>query len=383
MSGHPATSNGHAPSCAWPSLEITPVGDIGETRAFVFSFDEAYAKYFSVALTSLAQNVDKGRRYDIVVLHDCVTERTMNRLRDMVPENFSLRFFDVGELAREAFGDLGALVYLDQWDVSTFYDLLVPIVMPRYGRVLYCDCDLVFCKDPDELFRMPTDGKQLIAVRDSLMLALQMTPDNPFLWEQADFLEGQLHISSLEGYFNGGVLLFDVPSIDAKDYREKVAGALALPKLPTVDQDVLNSVFKDRVKIAPQHLNLQAHVMSLPREGTPPKEMLEYLDAARSPVIVHYTTPLKPWSNISCPLGTLFWRYTRLSPFFDDIIEANHLEGRRKLLSGFDLGQYVKYAILSRLAPGGRRAGYRQSLEIQRGFIATKGAERKGPSCAM
>lgn len=376
MSEHSTMADNHASLQVGRLLKINPIGDITETRAFVFSFDDTYAKYFSVALASLVNNIDINRCYDIVILHNCVTEQNMSRIAAMAPKNFSLRFFDVGELACKVFGDLEAKVHSNQWDVSTFYDLLIPLIMPEYGRVLYCDSDLVFCKDPDELFRMPLDGMQLIAVRDSLMLASQVAPENPFLRDQIGFLASSMGVRSLDGYFNGGVLLFDVPSIDARDYHAQVAKTLNLPKLPTLDQDVLNYVFKDRAKVAPQCFNVQAHVMDFKSEGAPSAEKFEYLDAINSPTIVHYTTYPKPWSNVGCPLGALFWHYAKLSPFFEDIVKGNHLEEQREALSGFNLRLFVKCAILSKLALGRQRENHKQSLEIQRGFLATKRIRR-------
>ncbi|MCR5373004.1 MAG: hypothetical protein K6E41_06005, partial [Solobacterium sp.] len=49
-------------------------------RTIVFSFDENYAKYFSVILLSLLDHADPDVLYDLVVLYDKLSKRTRTRL---------------------------------------------------------------------------------------------------------------------------------------------------------------------------------------------------------------------------------------------------------------------------------------------------------------
>ena len=101
-------------------------------RTIVFSFDENYAKYFSVILLSLLDHADPDILYDLIVLHDNLSEKTITRLERMVPEGFSLRFFNVGECAGAYFGDLASRAAGPQWTAAVFYDLLIPFIMPEY-----------------------------------------------------------------------------------------------------------------------------------------------------------------------------------------------------------------------------------------------------------
>ena len=74
----------------------------------MFSFDEKYAKYFSVVLVSLIRYADKAYVYDLIVLYDSLSDQTIEKLRKIVPHGFTLRFFNVGDCACEYFGDLSA-----------------------------------------------------------------------------------------------------------------------------------------------------------------------------------------------------------------------------------------------------------------------------------
>ena len=50
-----------------------------------------------------------------------------------------------------------------------------------------------------------------------------------------------------------------------------------------------------------------------------------YFAAAKSPVIVHFTTKVKPWNTPSCALGKRFWSYARMSPFYEEIVYENQI----------------------------------------------------------
>ena len=323
-------------------MDIAPAVPAAQARAFLFTFDEAYAKYFSVALASLAIHVNKDTAFDIVVLHDGVSDKTIARLKGFVPRNFTLRFFDVRDYAHKLLGNAESKTIAGKWSVAVFYDLLAPLVMSNYERVLFCDSDIVFEDDPSELFEMPFDGAQLIAVRDSLSIVDAFRPLNVFEERQLVFIRETLGLDDLSKYFNGGVLLFDINAIDKDAYLRKVRQALEFELLPTVDQDVLNYVFRDSVKIAPQRYNFQAHLSKISCNQTPPRQVVtEYLEAACEPVIIHFTADCKPWNSESCPMKEHFWSYVKYSPWRAELqrdrrnrIIRNQLKRLRALVTG-------------------------------------------------
>ena len=302
---------------------ISPAAD-DAVKTIVFAFDEKYAKYFSVALTSLIGCVRPLDRYEIIVFCDSLSNKTRKKLLGMLPAAFSMRFFEVGRYAGEVLGDLAEKVSSAQWAISTFYDLLIPLLMPDYERVLFCDADLIFLEDPAPLFEMPFDGKALIAVPDAFALQIAKSPDHPFLLKQADFLGEALHITDPSQYFNAGVLMFRPGAIDRDAYLKRAAEALGLPKLPTVDQDVLNYIFRGDVRLLPLRHNFQYHLLNdLEETDRTAPVFAEYMAASAAPAVVHYTTHIKPWSYPNCAMGSLFWEQARRAPFYGEIRRAS------------------------------------------------------------
>ena len=105
---------------------------------------------------------------------------------------------------------------------------------------------------------------------------------------------------------------------------ERALCALSFPVLPTVDQDALNYIFRDKVKLIPLRFNYQYHLFSQNSEQDFPNgAAYEYFKESRDPVIVHYITPDKPWKNPGCAFGWMFWKYARMSPFYEEIIYEN------------------------------------------------------------
>ncbi len=319
------------------TVTILPSGFAGNVRTFVFSIDEKYAKYFSVTLLSLIKHVNPDNQYEIIVLYDDLSQGKKETLRTLLPGNVTIRFIDVKKYAEVILGNLKNKVSSAQWSIVTFYDLLVPLLMPDYERVLYCDSDVVFCDNIDDLFTIPFDGSNLIAVRDTVHMAFSRNRENEFLIRQTAFIHNNLGIDNLKNYFNAGILLFNINAINREEYLEKVLLSLSFPELPTVDQDVLNFVFKDAVKFVSERFNFQYSLFNESNEPEYPDGIAAaYFQAAKNPIVVHYTTHVKPWNTPSCAFGTLFWNYAKYSPFHEEIIDEILFDKQRSLLAMYN-----------------------------------------------
>ena len=87
-------------------MEIKPIFKGKNVLPIVFAFNDEYSKYFSVALQSLIENSSKNYNYDIVALISNVQEDNKKTLLKMIPNNFSLRFFNMKEYLPVKFKDI-------------------------------------------------------------------------------------------------------------------------------------------------------------------------------------------------------------------------------------------------------------------------------------
>ncbi len=347
-------------------MRISPPETDRKTYTFVFSFNDGFAPYFSVTLLSLIDHKEDGCLYDIIVLHEGISEEIMDMLRRMIPDEVVLRFFNVADYVYEIFGDLAEKVSSNQWDVSTFYDLLVPVIMPDYEKVMYLDSDLAVCEDLAGLFSLSFEGNELIAAKDTLSLVVKTGLKNSFLENQIVFLNREAGIFDFEKYFNAGVLLFHIPSIDIDTYLERVRRALHFSVLPTVDQDVLNYVFLGRTRLLPPRYNLQTSMLNhLRGDRSSDPEAREFLEDAERPVILHYSTQMKPWKTADCPKSDVFWKYARKSPFYGNIRLSYSFSEWKNEISAFNVKRYLLSKVLSKILPGNKRKKYREEFENQ------------------
>ena len=93
-----------------------------------------------------------------------------------------------------------------------------------------------------------------------------------------------------------------------------------------LDQDVLNTMFKNKVKYLPQNWNVLINWkygnrsrMDLIKQA-PVSLWEEYQEARKQPYIIHYAGAWKPWSDPCCDYAEIFWEYARKTAFYEGIL---------------------------------------------------------------
>ncbi len=150
-----------------------------------------------------------------------------------------------------------------------------------YKRALYLDADIGIAGDILSVFSLDMAGLCLAAVPDTGM-ELPHSHIDPRRSTRS-YLDGIGFRGSR--YFNSGVLLLDIDSwvkMDVlsrlPDYSAQYGGRSVL-----LDQDFLNVVFQDIWQVLSPRWNFQGMHMDLE------------LERVFRPLIVHYTTPVRPW----------------------------------------------------------------------------------------
>lgn len=189
---------------------------------------------------------------------------------------------------------------LNHISATTYYRLLIPQLID-VKRILYLDCDMIVDGNLEDLYFTEFDNKTLCAVPDLYIECVT---------HQYAFAP------QFEHYFNAGVLLIDVPrwreeniTLQTLELAEKYQD-----KLLYADQDVLNLVFHQKWKQLPKEYNVQvAARFALAKSGLSNIiEQVENLEG-KSPVIFHYTTWRKPWTDDpEVRFKEKFWHYANL-----------------------------------------------------------------------
>lgn len=258
----------------------------------VFASDASYAPHLYTAVESLLHNLSPSWNADIIVLvdrpFDPALQETFARLLAHYP-NASLRWLEIpAPVARE----IGELRVNPLYSAATYYRLFLTRILPRCGRVVYCDVDVVIPGDISELFTIDMGEYSLGACFD---LSLAIDDDrNP----SCRYATETLGLRRASSYFNAGVLLMDLDRMRSDGWEERLAMRVGrVSNYRYLDQDLLNLVFEDAWYPLPFRWNFFYVLLANHRLYTDEqKRRFEACVKEKSWGIIHFTGT-NPWST--------------------------------------------------------------------------------------
>lgn len=288
----------------------------------VFSVDENYAPYLSVCIYSLISNSSNTNNYDIWILDGGLTELGKSQLKALANnrENISIRFFDIlnfKELKKKNF-------YISNHaSLANYYRIFIPKIFFSYEKLLYLDCDLLINADIADLYAIDIGDNVLGVVKDAC------TYFDPDFWYR--YCLEKVQIKKPYNYFNSGVLICNVKQMIDLSLTESSMQRLKKFNPVCWDQCILNSVLENKVMYLPLNWNFQWHWLLPEFAQKHPSKFVEYnflqdyLNASKSPNILHYTSQVKPWKRWSAKPAQEWWKYAKKLPIYNDILEKNGL----------------------------------------------------------
>ncbi|MDR0785808.1 MAG: DUF4422 domain-containing protein [Treponema sp.] len=305
-----------------PYAVVKPLALDGKVISIVLACNDAYMRYTDVLLRSILDNANADYRYDVVIMHRDVSEQNIQTAKDIFSgnDNFTLRFADITRNFEKY-----KRVHVDRHlTVETYYRFLVTDVFKEYDRVLYLDCDMVVNADISALYFTDLEGYYAAAVRDIDFIA-KCVKDTEFC--QKNVLR-YVKIDDYFDYFQAGMILFNVSEIRKRFTSEKLFETALSRNWFFHDQDVLNHLFKGRVK----YVDFKWNLFSLLETGSA-REMLvrdylaagfaeSYWKAINNPGIVHFAGVPKVWDDLDVNLSHIFWKYARRSPYYETLLKS-------------------------------------------------------------
>ncbi len=193
--------------------------------------NDAYAPYAGTALTSLFENNKHLGEIDVFVLDDKISSDNIKKLNQIAfhyQSNFNyiqsdeivamLEGFSLEKL-RDSF-----TTYLKLFVIEQFKD--------HYDRVIYMDADIIVCGEIDELCDLHMEN-------EVCGMALDLEPK----------IRRKQAIESPEKWFNAGIIVFNVKNWKEQECTEHVLQLFRDDiKLYFHDQDIINYLFRDKIK---------------------------------------------------------------------------------------------------------------------------------------
>lgn len=271
----------------------------------VLATDKNYLSPTYITILSMIENKNSSSTYDIKIL-------ASGEISDSEKEFFYKMIQDRNDILinfismKDQFS--GVDTHSNYITKATYYRLLLPELLTQYSYCLYLDTDIIICDDLQQLYSASEELGE-----EYLIAGVKELPDCiPHYHE--------LGMKSAEGYFNAGVIILNLDLIRKQNLQEQMLLEVSKKHLYH-DQDILNMICKGKIKYLPVKFNKMIKYFYI----FPGMDCLtetakkyygekEYEDAIKHPVILHYSSPVKPWWGKKDECTELWWKYYRKVP---------------------------------------------------------------------
>ncbi len=278
-----------------------------------FSANDKYVPFLSVELASIIDHSSPNTNYDIVILTTGISDENQFNLLSQIKQhpNFSIRFVNVGPAIYGYNFYLDARLTNTKYSSEIYFRILAPTVMQEYDYVIFCDADLVFLDDIAKLYQFKPETNLVASVRDYEGIANCYNNN----YERTKYRITELGIKSFDNYFVSGVIILNIEKFNNLFSEKELLDLAVSKKWVQYDQDLLNFICKDDVKIIDAEWNFVEDIDNI-YHSLPTKLLSEYEQSEKEPKVIHYSGNRKPWINISSKYNKHFWNYSEKTPYY-------------------------------------------------------------------
>lgn len=269
-------------------------------------------KFISIMLTSIVSLLENTeQKISLYIIDDDISEKNKNIIKKKVYEYKyvqNLIFIDASNCINRMRGKIRTS---NEWPMVAFVRLYLTELLPNdIEKILYMDCDTIICDDICDLWNEDITEYNVAGVLDCM-------DDN--YKEKIGLGIGHL-------YINSGVLLFNLNKLRdiniEKEFVDLVNKRGSCFKYP--DQDVINVVMRDSIKVLPMKYNVVSQCLGFKyeeyviyRNSSNYYTKKEYDESKSEHTILHMTGGFmyaRPWYyNSKYPYKDIFSEYYMLA----------------------------------------------------------------------
>lgn len=273
-----------------------------------FSSDNNYAPFLCVAIYSLLENSNSKNRYHIYILDGGISSENKKRIVSSLKKFKNKKIFFI-VIDQKIFKNIKQFLQLNQ---SSYYRLLLPKILPSLNKIIYCDCDLLILKDISVLYKESLSGK---IIGSSQVFHPNYQKVIQKIYPHTNFIKA----------VNSGVTVMDLHLLRVGNYSEKFINFVNKnsEKLVTGDQDVLNVILYNQIKIIHPKWNSTSYLFIAKNNKKCNLSKTIFDMCRKNPSIVHFDG-IKPWSSGSShPYKKLFYKYLQKTEFKNLVFKFN------------------------------------------------------------
>ena len=168
-------------------------------------------------------------RYHVYLLCDDVSSVSKEKIRSISSDRLIIECIDMDLISSIRDNAISGITATP----SSLYKFYIAEILKDIDRVIFLDGDIIVQEDLSSLYNIDLEGKQIGAVKDVVGMTFVNNGDPNF------------------SYFNSGILLMDLDEMRKNNCASKAMEYRKNGINERMDQDALNYVFKDNVKILP------------------------------------------------------------------------------------------------------------------------------------
>jgi lipopolysaccharide biosynthesis glycosyltransferase len=242
----------------------------------------------SVAMASVLKNKNPEDEIYFYVLDGGISEKNRQKILKLKSiADFEIEFIKVDK----AIFETCPIRQSDHISRAAYYRLILPGVCSGEDKLLYLDCDIVVKDTLADLFETELDDCYMAMVEDVSALKHEIC-------------------LGLKQYCNNGVMV-----IDTEKWRRDSIGQKCLEYIRNNqeillyhEQDALNILFEDRIKLLDKTWNAQVSSAQVSLSSG-------FNELGKTAKVIHFVGPNKPWSHKDNPFGHLYFEYLELTPW--------------------------------------------------------------------
>lgn len=248
----------------------------------LITINKKYIKQVNILLNSIQYSNTK-ENFDIYVLHRDLEKSDLKIINNNLDlKRFQIHLIKITEKEIHKFP-----VYEKRYPVEIYFRIFASKYLPQnLERILYLDADTIVINPLKELYKTDFEGNYYIAATHVKKVLHKLN-------------EIRLNIKEDEPYINTGVLLINLKALknipiekEVKEFIKKNEKKLLLP-----DQDILVSIFGDKIKLVDSlKYNLGERTLNTYNINHPQSQIgLRWI--CKNTVIIHYFGRNKPWNK--------------------------------------------------------------------------------------
>ncbi len=290
-----------------------------------FASDNNYAPYLAVTIKSLIENANENEFYEIYIIEDNIELESKNKILKMYNDRIFIKFININKYINK---ELKERLFVDRHlSISTYYRFLIPRIFKHFEKILWLDSDLIIFDSISKIYDIELGSYMIAACKDSEMFRRILHEEKTkFQKGWINYFNSTIPLDNPKNYFQAGILLFNIKIMLENDLEGEFIKCINKFQNPkNHDQDILNYICQNKVKYFDMSWNV---LWAIPFYFNPllvfPKDYCEeYINSYNNPKIMHYCGEVKPWTNPNYPKSNLWWKYARMTDFYEEIIFEN------------------------------------------------------------